>query len=141
MKQLAVYPLLVGIPAAGLAVILNAGRGLQAPPPISGEWHLATPVVVGRDTVRAITVAQSGEHVQVTAGASLLRGRLHGDTLAVERRTSGSAPGAGCGVPAHLVVRIDTAAQPMRLAGAFLGDGPACPGVPVDATFAQEKNG
>ena len=117
MKLVAIYLLLVGIPLAGLAAILHAGRALHAPPAIGGEWRVEG---AAADSVASLAISQSGEHVEVSLGAARLRGRLAGDSVVAERR--GSA--APCARQLH--ARIDTAARPMRMIAELRPDAPGC---------------
>ncbi|HEX9937233.1 MAG TPA: hypothetical protein VGB15_08920, partial [Longimicrobium sp.] len=89
MKSFPVYLFLVGIPLAGLALILRAGNGLTAPPPIAGAWRVeGHPLPAAADTGRTFAISQSGQHVEVVIGRHSLRGRFTGDSLVAERRIS-----------------------------------------------------
>src|SRR5690242_17688758 len=122
MKSIALYLLLVGIPAAGLAGILRAGNQLRAPAHLSGEWRVeGMPLALDADdTVGAIAISQSGEHVEVVVGPRTLRGRFAGDSLGARRPAMRMAAAGPCvSGDVRLDVRVDTAARPMRLWGTW----------------------
>ena len=119
MKLIAIYLLLVGIPLAGLAAILHVGRGLHAPPAITGQWRMEGAAAAG-DSLAPIAISQSGEHVEVVLAGAELRGRLSGDSIVAERR----GPAAPCARLLH--ARIDTAARPMRMIAELRPDAPGC---------------
>jgi hypothetical protein len=135
LKSLAIYVALVGLPLAGLAAILRAGGSLHAPPPIGGQWRIeSAPMAEGTgQATPTLAISQSGEHVEVSLGSLVLRGRFAGDSLAAERRASRpSAPGAcfregGVRLAAH----VDTAAHPARMAGVL--EAPGCARVALRA--------
>lgn len=116
MKLLLAYAALVGLPLAGLAVVLHAGGGLRAPADIGGEWRL--PPVGGRPGA-GFTLSQSGSHVRLTLGGTEYRGVFRGG-LIVARSAADVEPRA-CG---RLRATIDTAATPMRMTVAPSGCGP-----------------
>ncbi|HET7461361.1 MAG TPA: hypothetical protein VFJ82_08925 [Longimicrobium sp.] len=142
MKNVAVYFLLVGVPAAGLAAILRAGNRLHAPPHLAGEWRvegMALALDAG-DTVSAFSVVQSGEHVEVVVGPRALRGRFAGDSLTAARgavRMDAAGPCVAGAV--RLDVRVDTAARPMRMWGTWRADEPGCAPVRFAATQAARE--
>jgi len=141
LKSLAVYIGLVGLPLAGLVAILRAGAGLQAPPPIAGEWRVqGGPFAIDPDS-RVVTLSQSGEHVDVALGTISLRGRLTGDSLVAERRGMSDESYGPC--PAHVMLRarIDTAARPRRLVGMVGGQAAGCPQLAIDAVQAAPPPG
>jgi len=141
LKSLAVYAGLVGLPLAGLIIILRAGASLQAPLAIAGEWRVqGGPLAIDPDT-RVLTVSQSGEHVDVALGTLSLRGRLTGDSLVAGRRGMRDETYGPC--PAHVTLRarIDAAARPRRLVGMMGGRAAGCPQLAVDAVQAAPAAG
>ncbi|HEX6746594.1 MAG TPA: hypothetical protein VF092_04805 [Longimicrobium sp.] len=79
MKPLLAYAALVGLPLAGLAAVLRAGSGLQAPPSISGEWRIELPTASAEPP--RFTISQSGTHVQLEMFGREYRGALRGGAL------------------------------------------------------------
>jgi len=141
MKYVAVYLLLVGVPAAGLAASLRAGNRLHAPPHLSGEWRVeGMPLALDEgDTAGALSISQSGEHVEVVVGPRTLRGRFAGDSVAASRgamRMDEKGPCVSGAV--RLDVRVDTAARPMRLWGTWRADEAGCEPVRFAATQAAD---
>lgn len=119
MKPVLVYAALVGLPLAGLAAVLHAGRGLRAPPDVGGRWAIEVPA--GRPSPRPgerFSIAQSGTHLSVDLFRRAYRGALRGDSVAGE---SGPAEAArlsdDCFGSPHgrFAARIDTSASPMRM--------------------------
>ncbi|HSU16454.1 hypothetical protein [Longimicrobium sp.] len=125
MKPLLAYAALVGLPLAGLAAVLHAGRALHAPPDVGGRWEIewprrmVRPPTAGELEEMRFTVAQSGTHVAVTLFGREYRGRLRGDSLVV--RSGGGPPRDNCWDAPHTVIRarVDTAAAPRRMAFAL----------------------
>lgn len=141
MKYLAVYLLLVGVPVAGIAAILHGGSRLHAPPHLSGEWRVeGMPLALDRgDTVAALSISQSGEHVEVTVGPRTLRGRFAGDSVAASRPAMTMDESGPCvSGNVRLDVRVDTAARPVRLWGTWLADEAGCEPVRFAATQTAE---
>jgi len=142
MKLVALYLMLVGVPLAGLAAILHAGRALRAPAAIGGAWRVESLVLAAGDTLESIALTQSGEHVEVELGAASLRGRFVGDSLVAARRGSPPvAPGTECAgaAVAGLRARVDSAATPMRLWGTLQPAAPGCAPVPFAAVHAGRE--
>lgn len=140
-KSLAVYVALVGLPLAGLVAILRGGAGLQAPPPIAGEWRIqGGPLAIDADS-RVLTVSQSGEHVDVALGSLSLRGRFTGDSLNAERRGMNDGSFGPCPPHVRLRARIDTAARPRRMVGLVGGRAAGCPQLAIDAVQAAPPAG
>jgi hypothetical protein len=144
--------LLVGVPVAGLLVILRVGRALEAPPSIGGDWQvearlpaaLAPPcaALVRPSAQPALTVSQSGVYLSLTyrGGATAgMDGTLRGDSL-----FTGAAPlsriaprRVRCepGDAITLRARVDRSAGPARMTGVLSLPGcPECGEVPFTAT-------
>ncbi|HET7228977.1 MAG TPA: hypothetical protein VFJ16_03210 [Longimicrobium sp.] len=136
MKFIAVYVLLVGVPVAGIAAILRAGNHLHAPPHLAGEWRVeGTPFALGGDTVHALAVSQSGEHLEVGVGARTVRGRFAGDSLvAAQGAVRAGAAGPCVTGPVRLDARLDTASRPMRMWGTWRANAAGCQPVRFAAT-------
>jgi hypothetical protein len=88
MRSLLLYLLLVGIPAAGVAGILRAGAGLEAPASVGGQWTLdVAPSAADPRCEPApgtLTISQSGVHLDAAlrpGGEARLRGEMRGDTI------------------------------------------------------------
>jgi hypothetical protein len=85
MKSVLLYLLLVGIPVAGVATVLRAGRTIVPPPYVGGTWRLTmAPDSLCRvdppDSLHML-VEQSGPHIVVTFNDSAktrLKGRAYG---------------------------------------------------------------
>jgi len=107
MKPVLVYAALVGLPLAGLAAVLHAGRGLQAPADVGGAWRL---LPIAERPGYDFTVFQSGTHVELTLGGTDYRGVFRGDSI-VARSTTEIQPRACRTLRAF----VDTAARPMRM--------------------------
>lgn len=88
MRSFILYCLLVGIPVAGVSLVLDKGRTLTAPPAVWGEWKLEVPSISLPSRCAAgtalrppgtLTIAQSGDRLTATfddSGRSRLGGRL-----------------------------------------------------------------
>ena len=143
MKSLPLYLFLVGVPLAGLALILRAGDGLAAPPPIGGAWRVeeGQALPAAADTGRTFAISQSGQHVEVAFGGHTLRGRFSGDSLVAERRMSRMMTRGPClqATDVRLRARVDTAARPMRLAGVLDANAPGC--APAALTAVRSGTG
>lgn len=130
MKSFPLYLFLVGAPLAGLAVILRAGDGLTAQPPIAGAWRVeeGRALPAAADTGRTFAISQSGQHVEVEIGGHSLRGRFTGDSLVAERRISRMMTRGPCfqATDVRLRARVETAARPMRLTGVLDANAPGC---------------
>ena len=137
MRSVLLYLLLVGAPAALLLAILNAGRGLQAPPSVGGGWGLESAgAPAGTGPVR-LDVTQSGEHVEVRIDSAVsLRGRLRGDSIVALADASRAGDGAGC-APARATgfrARVDGGAGAARMTGTLAyADPRRCPSIRVTA--------
>ena len=121
------YLLLVGVPVLGLLGILEAGRGIPAPPSIGGEWtlefdlaaHCATPPgAILRQP--AFNISQSGTEALVTLDdghATTLECAVNGNVLTAksltatiagkkgERTLQGTMQIDGCGPVAFRAIR------------------------------------
>jgi hypothetical protein len=122
MKSLSIYLLLVGVPLALLVPLLRAGRGIEAPIAVSGDWRAP-------DGGMRVRLVQSGPHVEAevtSPGASriLLRGRLRGWDLAARAQPRAASPCGGEGDPTALRIRFSPQAVP-DAASAWWA---ACPG-------------
>jgi hypothetical protein len=132
MRPLLVYAALVGLPVAGLAVVLHAGRALSAPPSLAGEWQLVPPGYVRRAQAAVdpehlrVTVSQSGTELGVTVMRREFRGRLSGDSLPARGgRQVGVFDTCWDAPDAVLHARFDTAAAPQRMEIAFAARWPS----------------
>jgi len=96
VRAAAAYIALVGVPALALVAVLRVGAGLEAPPPIGGEWVVNASrdraECMGFEQGSALTIEQSGMHVRVHAGTSYGDGRMEGGRTRVALR----APGGAC---------------------------------------------
>jgi hypothetical protein len=140
LRSLLTYLALVGVPVAALLGILHLGRGLQAPPPLGGEWTVAaspspspatspsagpTCAAWGDSLARGgLSISQSGVHLDVTlrlAGERRVSALLRGDTIrGAAERTGDSAPGrAACDPASGLKIEaaVDPRADPRRMDG------------------------
>ena len=97
---MAAYLLLVGVPVLGLLGILEAGRGIAAPPSISGDWTLqfdpAAPCANGPASLRqpALSISQSGTGALITVNdghATTLEASIDGSTLTAKSLTASIA--------------------------------------------------
>lgn len=151
-RALLTYAVLVGIPVAGLLVILRVGQALEAPPSIGGDWQVeaSLPAVlpspcaalVRPATQSALTVSQSGVYLSLTyrGGATAgMDGTLRGDSLftgaapvsRVAPRTARCEPGDGIALRA----RVERSAGSARMTGVISLPGcPECGEVPFTAT-------
>ncbi|HEX8241955.1 MAG TPA: hypothetical protein VF541_00620 [Longimicrobium sp.] len=145
MKPLLVYAALVGLPVAGLAAVLHAGRPLQAPPHIAGEWQLDRPSSLRRGPAPReqaeprFTISQSGTHVSLAITGIEYRGELRGDSLIARSTDQGQGDSCWNAGRAVLRARIDTAAAPRRMA--FALDAPSSPecGGPFTAVRVERR--
>lgn len=123
------YLALVLVPAAGVAVALQIGSGLEAPPSVGGRWR-----VVAAECDRAegvLTVAQSGRRVDAVyapAGRKpmAINGTLRGDTLVLAGAEDGCDHLRAL-VPAGVATRLQATVQ----AG-------ACGCRPTEATLERQ---
>lgn len=114
---------MVGIPLAVVLAVLEAGKGLTAPPPVSGEWRLepglsAAPGSCPLEPVfgsGAFTLTQAGRYLTLK-GARTLYGRMEQSGLRLES-----------GVPGGPVVaaRLLHAPGAVRVEGSVAGTGGA----------------
>ena len=97
---MAAYLLLVGVPVLGLLGILEAVRGIAAPPSISGDWTLqfdpAAPCANGPASLRqpALSISQSGTGALITVNdghATTLEASIDGSTLTAKSLTASIA--------------------------------------------------
>jgi hypothetical protein len=129
IRSLLLYLALVGLPLAGLAGILHAGRGLHAPPAIGGAWRVDALSIEqpapswaaqAMGAGRVLEVSQSGVHLSVTtAGGVRMSGRLAGDTL-VTALAPARGPAAGCDARTGgmlLAARLEPGGGAMRMRG------------------------
>lgn len=105
MKSVLLYLLLVGVPVAGVAMVLRAGRTIVPPPYVGGTWRLTmepdTLCRVEPPDSLLMLVEQSGPHLEVTFDDSA-KTRLKGRAYGVHFRVSGAA------VSMHAAVRRGT---------------------------------
>jgi hypothetical protein len=94
MKSVLLYLLLVGIPVAGVALVLRLGRSIVPPPYVGGTWRMTmSPDSLCRSDLKVdsllMEVSQSGPHIAVRLADS--RGtRLKGRAYGVHFRVSSS---------------------------------------------------
>ncbi|AKF07811.1 hypothetical protein DB32_004960 [Sandaracinus amylolyticus] len=89
--------MLVGLPFAGLFVVMRAGASLEAPPVVAGTWPLPdheARACLGIGSEDAIAVQQSGRFLHLRAGTTVADGRIVGSRLQVSWLPS-SGPCAG----------------------------------------------
>lgn len=135
------YVVLVGLPLAGLAGVLRAGRGLAAPISVDGTWKVEadTSRVGSAPCSQAITslsnsslhISQSGKSLILTFGdgpksvsAGVLNGRIMSAPLMLEPFS-----GSGCmaGQAMTVVAAVEPQAEPRALSGSFsMNDCPSC---------------
>ena len=81
LRSAALYITLVGLPLAGLLIILHQGKALVPPPTIGGEWTLPSDVeqlsCLGLDPENAMMIEQSGRYLRVHVGSVVSAGRIH----------------------------------------------------------------
>ena len=137
LKSLALYILLVGVPFAALGAILRAGAGLRAPAAIGGTWRVEVaglPLDPARAAAfRTLSVSQSGAHLSVALAGREMRGSLEGDALAAASGRVRSTPPACFRGALDLRARVDTTAQPLRMAGTVGAPGTGCGRLPFSA--------
>ncbi|UJR79581.1 Hypothetical protein I5071_16170 [Sandaracinus amylolyticus] len=91
------YLVLVGLPFAGLFVVMRAGASLEAPPIVAGAWTLRgdeARACLGLGAEDAITVQQSGRFLQLRAGTTVSDAQLAGSQIRASWLPS-SGPCAG----------------------------------------------
>lgn len=86
LRSLGLYLVLVGIPALGISVVLQAGKGLRAPPSFAGSWRVETaPDSACRRDPLQVIVEQSGPALEVrTYDGIRLVGQVRGDSFDAE---------------------------------------------------------
>lgn len=139
-RSLLTYVFLVGLPLAGLLVVLRAGQGLKAPPPVDGTWETVaaasgssaalTPLVPPSANPGQLEVHQSGTYLSMDIGPLHLSGRLRGDSLVAHTEAPPAARRAtGCGhTEMELHASVNTEAEPDLLTVVLSEPGrPACP--------------
>ncbi|HLZ41760.1 MAG TPA: hypothetical protein VKQ11_12405 [Candidatus Sulfotelmatobacter sp.] len=135
------YVVLVGLPLAGLAGVLRAGRSLAAPISVDGTWKVEadTSRVGPAPCSQAITalsnssllISQSGKSLILTFSdgpRSVSAGVLNGRTMSAPLMLEPSS-GSGCmaAQAMTLVAAVDEQAEPRTLSGSFsLNDCPSC---------------
>jgi hypothetical protein len=127
------YLILVGLPAAGVFGVLGAGRQLEAPPDLAGNWRVDSGATCGLGSGDTFRIVQSGRFVQIEiAGRPPLEGRLDESTLrAAGRVRETSAPGCRNG---RLSVRFRLSEDGGRLEGTGgVENCSACPARPISA--------
>ena len=117
MRSLLLYLLLVGIPAAGVAGILRAGAGLEAPASVGGQWTLdvVPPAADPRCelTSGALVISQSGVHLDAALRPSgaRLRGEMRGDTIELVSPVRADVTDGRGGCDAAAGVRLEAVAD------------------------------
>jgi hypothetical protein len=133
-RAIVAYLLLVGIPLAGVIVLVTSGGQLSAPPDISGAWLVEEGATCGLHTGDVFRVAQSGRFVQVEiSGRPVLGGSFDGSLLrAAGGVREASSPGCNEG---RLNVRLRVADDGARFEGTGgIEDCSACPPRPISAS-------
>jgi hypothetical protein len=136
-RSVVAYILLVGLPAAGVLLVLGAGRQLAAPPNVAGEWRVENGATCGLGTGDVFEVVQSGRFIQIEiAGRPPLEGRFDDLTLRASGRVrETSAPGCREG---RLSVRFRLTGDGSRLEGTGGVDNcSACPPRPISAVHVM----
>ncbi|PAP77102.1 hypothetical protein [Rubrivirga marina] len=87
LRTAALYVVLVGVPALGVAATIHVGQNLEAPPSVGGAWAVAPDAEGCARAAGALVVEQSGPQIEAVytpegASAVALRGRV-ADTAAV----------------------------------------------------------
>ncbi len=108
LRSAALYVVLVGLPFAGLLIILHQGKALVPPPTIGGEWTLPSGVeqlsCLGLDTANAMRIEQSGRYLRVHVGGAVTEGRIHEDLISAQFQSpSGHCAGLGATLEASKV--------------------------------------
>jgi hypothetical protein len=123
------YILLVGLPLAGLAGVLRAGRHLKAPIAIDGTWKIETTAKVAATQpcdqaiasllTSSLVVSQSGQTLELTLNGvsrTTVAGELDGSNL---KASIGSRTGCPADQPVTLVASVDPKTEPKSLTGSF----------------------
>lgn len=123
------YILLVGLPLAGLAGVLRAGRHLAAPISIDGTWKVeanANPAAaepcdraISSLLSSSLVVSQSGKSLELTlngASKTIVPGELEGRDL---KASLGSRSGCPSDQPVVLMASIDPKTEPKSLTGSL----------------------
>jgi hypothetical protein len=144
------YILLVGLPLAGLVVVLKSGRKLTAPVSVDGLWHLqvdsnrlaALPCgkALAESPDTALAISQSGRNFTLTLSngpKSIASGAIDGTALkaSIDPSADWSAQ-SGCGNDRELslIATVDTKADPRTLTGQLSIDNcPSCDAVEIRA--------
>ena len=143
------YVLLVGLPLAGLAGVLRAGRSLTAPMSVDGVWKVqadASPVnaegcshALTSLSNSSLVISQSGKSVMLSfegspkaSGSGTLEGQsLRGSVIA----SDSSASACGSDQQITLAAAIDPKADPKSLTGVLSVSGcPSCAEIKISAT-------
>jgi len=142
------YILLVGLPLAGLAGVLKAGRHLAAPIAIDGSWkleaeasHPASPCdqAIASLLSSNLIVSQSGRSLELTLGTAPkieFLGQLEGNNIGGSMT---AASGCGDDQPVILAASIDPKSEPKSLAGTLsVGNCTSCTRVEFRAVRQQK---
>jgi len=123
------YILLVGLPLAGLAGVLRAGRHLTAPISIDGTWKVE--VSANRPAAQpcdqaissllssSLSVSQSGKTVELTLNGSsktVVPGHLEGSDL---KASLGERSGCPADQAVTLMASVDPKSEPRSMAGSL----------------------
>jgi len=136
------YILLVGLPVAGLLVVLKHGRKLTAPVSVDGNWQLqgnladlaalacGTPLPAPEDAV--LSISQSGKNLVVNLPNGFrteTSGLIDGTTLSATLTPAVQRHAAGCGKDhsVTLIASLNLSARPRTLAGTIgIDECPSC---------------
>jgi hypothetical protein len=134
------YIFLVGVPLAGIAGILRAGKGMVAPTSVNGVWKLVAdadrliPGPCGEAVMASktsLTISQSGNFFTLAFdGATEAQGEgaIQGTALKASMLLAQNSSGTGCTAaqPLTLTATVDPTSDPRSLAGVISAD--SCPG-------------
>jgi hypothetical protein len=108
LRSAMLYVALVGLPFAGLFIIMQQGKALVPPPSVGGEWTLSPDLdqlsCLGLDTTNTMTIEQSGRFLRVHVGGVVTEGRIHDELLSARLQApSGSCVGQDASLEATAV--------------------------------------
>ena len=147
MRSFILYGLLVGLPVAGISVVLEKGRDVRAPLAVWGDWSLqfasdgsapacGAGAVSSRPTI--LTIEQSGDRLTLSfddSSRSHLSGRLDWRTSAPLVAAS-ATDSTGSGI-VNLHAAVDRDSKPRLMRGIVILS--AC-GVPTTMDFTANRH-
>ena len=142
------YLLLVGAPLLILFSASQAGKGLTAPPAVSGDWILVPAAnsqpagncsgLLAAGKQPFLTIAQSGTDLTLTLndrGKTRFQGSIEAAGIEATGNWAGPVPGCGGGTAIRLRATVDGPSGDRSLRGELRLDGcGGCPPAPFVAT-------